>query len=108
MPFTISPHKPLVPSKSKLPPDVIGSRYATEEIGAYIAIRDGLLAEAERKANAALLDRVKIANELVENCLKPARSPYQMQFLSEPEAKRERARCSAAKTRIAALQAALA
>lgn len=79
------------------------STSAAEEIEAYIAIRDGLLAAAEKAATCEMLRRVSIANDFVETCLKPARSPYETQFLPEGEAARERERCQAAKARIAQL-----
>jgi hypothetical protein len=78
-------------------------KYAIEEIEAYIAIRDGLLAEAEKGATCELLRRVATANDFVDHCLKPARSPYQAQFLPEIDAKRERQRCETVKIRIAQL-----
>jgi hypothetical protein len=78
-------------------------KYATEEIEAYIAIRDGLLAEAEKKPNCELLRRVATANDFVHHCLKPAQSPYEGQFLPEVDAMRERQRCERAKARIAQL-----
>jgi hypothetical protein len=76
-------------------------KHAIEEIGAYITIRDGLLAEAEKSATSELLRRLSTANDFVETCLKPARGPYEAQFLPEIDASRERQRCQAVKTRIA-------
>ena len=78
---------------------------ASAEIYAYIAVRDFSLATAERSPTQASLSRAYLANELVENCLRPARSPYQAQSLTEAEAKRERKRCDAARTRLAQLRA---
>jgi hypothetical protein len=80
------------------------SKHAVEEINAYIAVRDGLLVEAEEITTRAALDRVTIANEFVETCLRPARSPYEAQCLVETDAIRERKRCAAVKVRIAELR----
>lgn len=76
-----------------------------EEIHAYIAARDMALAEAERAPSDLTLNRAFLANQMVDNCLKPARSPYQAQSLPEADAVRERQRCERAKTRIAQLRA---
>ena len=51
------------------------------------------------------IERVKIANQFVENCLKPARPLYESQHLPEADAVRERGRCQAVKVRLALLQA---
>lgn len=83
-------------------------RYAHDEINAYIAIRDGLLLEAEETVTRAKLDSAAVANDFVEKCLMPARSPYQAQCLPEAHALRERKRCDAARARIARLRATLA
>ena len=83
----------------------VALKYATNEINAYIAIRDNLLAEAEETATNAILRRLSLANDFVESCLKSTRSPYEMQFLPEPDADRERKRCAAIKARIAQLRA---
>jgi hypothetical protein len=45
-----------------------------------------------------------VANNFVETVLTPARSPYEMQFLPEPDAKRERKRCEQIKRRVANLR----
>src|SRR6266550_2195430 len=79
------------------------SKQAVEEIHAYIAIRDGLLAEAEKKPTCELLRRLATANDFVEHWLKPARTPYEAQFLPEIDATRERLRCETVKTRIVQL-----
>lgn len=76
---------------------------ATEEIQAYVAARDSLLVEAEEKPTAAAVKRARLANEFVENCLRPAGVPYSSQFLSEQDAVRELQRCHDASARIAAL-----
>ena len=81
----------------------IDSKHALEEIAAYIAIRDGLLTEAEKAATCESLRRVSTANDFVETCLKPARSPYEAQFLAEVDAASERKRCEMVKVRIAQL-----
>ena len=82
-----------------------GSPQANDEIHAYIAARDISLAEAERHASDMTLNRAFLANQLVENSLRPARSPYQAQCLPEADAARERKRCENAKIRIAQLRA---
>jgi hypothetical protein len=74
---------------------------AVDEINAYIAVRDGLLDETEAAPTSGRLDRLAAANEFVVNCLKPARSPYEAQYLSEMEAACERKRCEAVQTQIA-------
>lgn len=81
------------------------SAAAREEIYAFIAARDLALASAERDPSNLTLSRAFLANQVVDDCLKPARSPYQAQALPEPEAIRERQRCERAKTRIAELRA---
>lgn len=77
---------------------------ATAEIYAYIAARDLALAEAERGVSDLTLNRAFLANQLVDNCLKPVRSPYQAQSLPDADAMRERHRCEKAKQRIAQLR----
>jgi len=84
-----------------------GSKQAIEEINAYIAVRDVLLVEAEEVTAPARLDRLTVANEFVETCLRPARPPYQAQCLTETDAIRERKRCAAVKVRIAELRLAV-
>jgi hypothetical protein len=79
------------------------SKQAVEEINAYIAVRGVLLVEAEEVTTRARLDRLTIANEFVETCLRPARSPYEAQCLAEIDAIRERKRCASVKVRIAEL-----
>ncbi len=78
---------------------------ATAEIFAYIAARDLALAEAEREVSDLTLNRAFLANQLVDNCLQPARSPYQAQALPDADAMRERQRCENAKQRISHLRA---
>jgi hypothetical protein len=85
-----------------------GSKDIVDEIHAYIAIRDELLAEAERIMTRAKIDSVSVANDFVATCLKPALSPYQAQCLPESDAVHERKRCEAVKARIRELVALLA
>ena len=75
-----------------------------EEINAYIAVRDVFLVEAEEVTTRATVDRLTIANDFVETCLRPTRSPYEAQCLAETDAIRERKRCVALKGRIAELR----
>jgi len=82
----------------------IGSKEARDEIQAYAAIRDLLLSNAEVTTSVNSLIRAAIANEFVESCLRPPRSPWQAEYLEPREAARERERCCAAKMRIAALE----
>lgn len=84
------------------------SKSAFEEINAYIAIRDNLLAEAEETPTKATLHRASIANDVVEIFLKPARSPYKAQHLAEIDAVREREDCETVKARIRKLDARMA
>jgi hypothetical protein len=79
------------------------STYVADEIRAYATIRDLALAEAEKVTNALNLERARIANDFVENALKPARSPYQNQRLPEGDAIRERQRCEAVRVRLSLL-----
>jgi hypothetical protein len=82
-----------------------GSQHAAAEIYSYIAARDMFVADAERNVTDMTLNRAFLANELVENCLQSARSPYQVQCLAEAEAQTERTRCEAVKQRIGQLRA---
>jgi hypothetical protein len=81
------------------------STYVADEIQAYATIRDLALAEAEKATNTLNLERARIANEFVENTLKPAKSPYEAQHLPEGDAARERQRCEAVKVRLSLLNA---
>lgn len=92
-------------SKSPAP---TAAPFVLAEINAYIAIRDGLLAEAEQTHNPAKIESTKVANDFVAGCLKTARSPYHDQALPEADAARERARCENVRSRVAELQAAIA
>lgn len=104
MPLAISFTKPLSRSGKKLgtPGD---SACAAAEINAYIAIRDELLAEAEELRTRAKLESASVANDFVQNCLRPARHPYAAQYLPESDAARQRKRCDTVRTRIAKLLA---
>jgi hypothetical protein len=79
------------------------SDYVIGEINAFIAIRDELLAEAEEAKTKTKLESLIVANNFVESCLTPAQSPYEMQFLPEPDAVRERKRCQEIKRRATSL-----
>lgn len=84
------------------------SKHVLDEINAYIAIRDELLAEAEQIMTRAKIDSVTVANDFVATCLKPARPPYDAQCLPETDAVRERRRCEAVKARLRELVALVA
>ncbi|MEO6970288.1 MAG: hypothetical protein ABI217_05290 [Chthoniobacterales bacterium] len=77
------------------------------EIYAYIAARNLLLRELEENTTDTNLRRATTANQFAENCLRPARSPYEAQALPEAEAARERQHCNAVKLRLAELRARL-
>src|SRR4051794_19620492 len=81
-----------------------GSVYSVAEINAYIAIRDQLLDEAEKLHSTAKVASTALANDFVEGCLKPGRSPYEAQCLSESDAIRERQRCEAVRDRLTELR----
>jgi hypothetical protein len=89
------------PAQRREPPNC---EYVIGEINAFIAIRDELLAEAQEAKTASKLDSLIVANNFVESCLTPARSPYDLQFLPEPAAERERKRCEEVKRRVADLR----
>ena len=76
------------------------SEYVIGEINAFIAIRDELLAEVEEAKTEYKLHSLIVANNFVETCLTPARSPYDMQVLPESDARRERERCEEIKRRV--------
>lgn len=61
----------------------------------YIAIRDGILAQATEVTTAPRLDRAWIANQAVESFLPE---------MNEADAERERARCEEVKREIDALR----
>ena len=81
-----------------------GSAYSVAEINAYIAIRDQLLDEAEKLHSTTKLASTALANDFVEGCLKPGRTPYEAQCLPESDAVRERKRCEAIRARISELR----
>ena len=89
--------------KPAMPLPAEGSNTAVAEIAAYIAIRDRYLAEAEEYPTEDALHRARIANDLVRSYVKPARSPYQAQYLPEADAVIERKRCEIVHGRITAL-----
>jgi hypothetical protein len=103
MPLAISSTLPAANPKSRQTPTLssaFGAAYSVAEINAYIAIRDQLLAEAEKLHSSTKLASTILANDFVEGCLKPARSPYQAECLPESDAARERQRCEAVRERI--------
>src|SRR4029077_4522335 len=107
MPLAIGSSLPGARRESRATPTLtsaFGSAYSLAEITAYIALRDQLLAEAEELHTSAKLASTPLANDFVEGCLKPARSPYQAQCLPESDAVRERKRCEAVRSRIARLR----
>jgi len=107
MPLAIGSTLPAAKGKSRPTPTVtptLGSAYSVAEINAYIAIRDQLLAEAEKLHSTAKITSTALANDFVEGCLKPARSPYEAQCLPEEDAIRERKRCESVRDRIAQLR----
>jgi len=106
----LDPRKTTLPENTSEKPqrrstEAVDSQYAIDEINAYIAIRDNLLAEAEATTTSANVRRLSLANDFVRSCLRPAQSPYKAQYLPECDADRERKRCAAVKIRIAELDA---
>jgi hypothetical protein len=81
-----------------------GSVYSVAEVNAYIAIRDQLLDEAASQPTTDKVASTALANDFVEGCLKPARSPYEAQCLPESDAIRERKRCEAIRERLSELR----
>ncbi|HME88727.1 MAG TPA: hypothetical protein VKE30_05900 [Chthoniobacterales bacterium] len=111
MPLAIDSTLPAAKRQSRNTPTLtsaFGSAYSIAEINAYIAIRDQLLAEAEEQCTSAKLASATLANDFVEGCLQPARSPYEAQCLPETDASRERKRCETVRDRIAQLRASAA
>jgi hypothetical protein len=101
MPLTVGSSKSQ--STSKTPTrrrEPANSEYVIGEINAFIAIRDELLAEVEEVKTEYKLYSLIVANNFVETCLTPARSPYDMQVLPEADALRERERCEEIKRRV--------
>ena len=83
------------------------SRYAVDEINAYIAVRDGLLEEAEQTLTEASIQRLVLANTFVANCMRPTRHPYITQCLPDVDTVRELKECHAVDLRIMELRARL-
>src|SRR3954464_7353856 len=79
--------------------------YIADEIRAFATIRDLALADAEKVTNPLNLERARIANEFVENALKPSRRPYERQHLPQGDASRERQRCKTVRVRLSLLYA---
>jgi hypothetical protein len=105
MPLELSSTKPAKRESRPAPlAPTFGSAYSVDEINAYIAIRDQLLAEAEKLHSTTKIASTALANEFVEGCLKPARAPYEAQCLPEKDAVHERKRCEAVRVRIAELR----
>src|SRR2546430_10572696 len=107
MPLAIDSILPAAKRESRTAPTIssaFGSVHSVAEINAYIAIRDQLLAEAEEFHSNAKLASTALANDFVEGCLKPARSPYEAQCLPESDAVSERKRCEVVRDRIAHLR----
>jgi hypothetical protein len=107
MPLAIDSTLPASKSDSRKAPTLtsaFGSAYSIAEINAYIAVRDQLLSEAEERPTNAKLASTALANDFLEGCLKPARSPYEAQCLSEADATRERKRCEVVRRRIGQLR----
>ena len=92
-------------SSVKSADDFASTHYAIEEIGAYVAARDSLVHEAEQNPTQAAIKRARLANDFVENCLKPAHQPYAAQYLPEADAIRELQRCRDLATKIGTLSA---
>src|SRR5438093_458180 len=63
-----------------------------------------ILAEAEEVLTSAKLASTGLANDFVQGCLQPARSPYEAQCLPEADAIRERKRCEAVRNRLVELR----
>jgi hypothetical protein len=80
---------------------------AVEEINAYIAVRDSLLAQAEKVPTLEANRSVAVANDVVQTCLRPARRVYAAQHLPEADAVRELRRCQDVTKRIIALRDAI-
>jgi len=107
MPLAINSALPVAKPETRPTPTLssaFGSAYSVAEINAYIAVRDQLLAEAEELHSRTKLASTALANNFVEGCLKPARTPYEAQCLPEADAARERKRCAAVRERLAQLR----
>jgi hypothetical protein len=99
---------PLAKSSPRSAANTADSEHAFAEIGAYIAIRERLLSDAEYSRAESRIDRAEAANDFVESCLKPGRSPYQGQSLPEADAQREWNRCLAVRVRLQRLRSKVA
>src|SRR5438270_13913808 len=107
MPLAIDSILPAAKRESRSTPTIssaFGSVYSVAEINAYIAIRDQLLGEAEQLHSSTKIASAALANDFVEGCLKPARSPYEAQCLPESDATRQRKRCESVRSKIAQLR----
>src|SRR5882724_5146928 len=100
MPLTHETAKVLTKNYTHPSAKPASSKHVIDEINAYIAIRDELLAEAEQIMTRAKIDSVTVANDFVATCLKPVRPPYHAQCLPETDAVRERKRCETVKARV--------
>jgi hypothetical protein len=87
------------------PADLRMTSYIVDEIHAYVVIRDLAVAEAEKEPNMLNVERACIANEFVEKCLNPARTPYETQYLQQAEAAQEREACHEIRIRLSLLRA---
>jgi hypothetical protein len=83
------------------------SRYAIDEINAYIAVRDGLLEEAEQNPTGVGIERLILANNFVANCMRPTCHPYITQCLPDVDSVRELKQCHAVDAQIVKLRARL-
>src|SRR4051794_32773612 len=91
MPTPPPPRKIFLPKAKRQPlpsrpTDFRMTSYIVDEIVAYAAIRDIAVAEVEKNPNTLNLERACIANEFLEKCLKPARTPYEAQYLQQADA----------------------
>jgi hypothetical protein len=111
MDLALRPRKNNSAKKDKSPLSAVtvqsANHYAIDEINAYIAVRDGLLGEAEQIPTEASLERLVLANNFVANSLKPTRAPYMTQYLPDVDAVRELKHCHAVDARIVKLRARL-
>ena len=107
MDVALSPRK--TDSKKSRTPATVNrpntSQYAIDEINAYMAVRDGLLEEAEQNPTEASIHRLVLANDFVKNCLGPARDPYITQCLPKVDAVRELQHCQTIEARMVKIRA---
>ena len=105
----IQPSTGLLRSRSRKTANEASARKSiADELNAYIAVRDNLLAKAEKGPTAAKLERAAIANEFVRNCLHVPRPAYLLQRFTENDALREHKRCELVCQRLDALRAKVA